>query len=86
MGYSAFTPPQVIVELPKFETEKITGISNVEGFTGIITGITTTTGTGGHPLALKFFFRADKSANTLVDGYPKFSLRYNCRKWCHISQ
>ena len=72
LGYSAFTPPQVIVELPTFETEKVTAISNVEGFTGIITGISTTTGTGGHPLALKFFFRADKSANTLIAGYPIF--------------
>ena len=72
LGYSAFTPPQVIVELPTFKTEKITSIENVEGFTGIITGITTTTGTGSHPLALKFFFRADKTANTLLVGYPVF--------------
>jgi len=70
LGYSAFTPPQVIVELPTFETEKITSISNVEGFTGIITGITTTTGSGSHPLALKFFFRADKAANGLLLNYP----------------
>ena len=55
LGYSAYTPPQVLVELPTFQTEKLTAISNVEGFTGIITGISTTTGTGSHPLALKFF-------------------------------
>ena len=72
LGYSAFTPPQVIVELPSFETEKITSISNVEGFTGIITGITTSAGTGGHHLALKFFFRADKAANSLLVNYPVF--------------
>ena len=72
LGYSALTPPQVLVELPTFETEKITSIDNVEGFTGIITGITTTTGTGGHPLALKFFFRADKAANSLLVNYPVF--------------
>tara|TARA_R100001480_G_scaffold10362_1_gene18894 strand:+ start:4688 stop:17521 length:12834 start_codon:yes stop_codon:yes gene_type:complete len=70
LGYSNLTPPQVIVSLPEYKTEKVTSISNVEGFTGIITGITTTTGTGGHPLALKFFFRADKTANTLLAGYP----------------
>ena len=70
LGYSNLTPPQVIVSLPEYKTEKVTSISNVEGFTGIITGITTTTGTGGHPLALKFFFRADKTANTLLVGYP----------------
>ena len=72
LGYSALTPPQVLVELPTFETEKVTSIDNVEGFTGIITGITTTTGTGGHPLALKFFFRADKAANSLLVNYPVF--------------
>ena len=73
LGYSAFTPPQVIVDLPIFKTEKITGITNLDGFTGIITGITTTTGTNGHPLALKFFFRADISeADTLKVGYPVF--------------
>ena len=72
LGYSAYTPPQVLVELPTFQTEKLTAISNVEGFTGIITGISTTTGTGSHPLALKFFFRADKAANGLLVNYPVF--------------
>ena len=74
LGYSAFTPPQVIVDLPTYQTEKITGISLLDGFTGIITGITTTTGTGGHPLALKFFFRAidNESAADLELGYPVF--------------
>ena len=72
LGYSAYTPPQVLVELPTFQTEKLTAISNVEGFTGIITGISTTTGTGSHPLALKFFFRADKAANGLLENYPVF--------------
>ena len=74
LGYSAFTPPQVIVDLPTYQTEKVTGISLLDGFTGIITGITTTTGTGGHPLALKFFFRAidNESAADLELGYPVF--------------
>tara|TARA_B100000575_G_scaffold294411_1_gene310169 strand:+ start:13 stop:12861 length:12849 start_codon:yes stop_codon:yes gene_type:complete len=70
LGYSNLTPPQVIVDLPEFETEKLTSISNVEGFTGIITGITTLTNSG--QTALKFFFRADKNANTLLAGYPVF--------------
>ena len=34
--------------------ENITGFTNISGFSGIITGITTTTGTGGNPLALEF--------------------------------
>ena len=37
LGYSNLTPPQVIIDLPEFKTEKVTSISNVEGFTGIIT-------------------------------------------------
>ena len=70
LGYSNLTPPQVIIDLPSFETEKITSISNVEGFTGIITGISTTTNSGQS--ALKFFFRADKAANSLLVNYPVF--------------
>ena len=70
LGYSNITPPQVIIDLPTFKTEKITSIDNVEGFTGIITGISTTTVSGQS--ALKFFFRADKAANSLLVGYPVF--------------
>ncbi len=70
LGYSNLTPPQVIIDLPPFQTEKVTSIDNVEGFTGIVTGISTTTVSGQS--ALKFFFRADKTANTLLVGYPVF--------------
>ena len=70
LGYSNLTPPQVIIDLPSFETEKITSISNVEGFTGIITGIKEVTNSGQS--ALKFFFRADKAANSLLVNYPVF--------------
>ena len=69
-GYSNVTPPQVIIDLPEFKIEKVTSIDNVEGFTGIITGISTTTVSGQS--ALKFFFRADKTANSLLVGYPVF--------------
>ena len=61
----------MIIELPAFETEKITEITNVEGFTGIITGITTTTGIN-HSLAIKFFFRASQQASGLKVDYPVF--------------
>tara|TARA_B100001989_G_scaffold169696_1_gene122374 strand:- start:27 stop:12893 length:12867 start_codon:yes stop_codon:yes gene_type:complete len=70
LGYSNLTPPQVIIDLPPFKTEKITSIDNVEGFTGIITGIKEVTNSGQS--ALKFFFRADKAANSLLVGYPVF--------------
>ena len=42
----------------------------MQGFTGIITGITTTTVSGQS--ALKFFFRATKHASSLLAGYPVF--------------
>ena len=71
IGYTHTAPPQVIIELPAFKTEKITEITNVEGFTGIVTGITTTTGIN-HPLAIKFFFRASQQASGLKVDYPVF--------------
>ena len=70
-GYTSTNPPQVITVVPKAVTELVANIQNVQGFSGIITGITTTTGTGGHPLALKINFRANASdANDLQVGYP----------------
>ena len=72
-GYSTANPPQVITEVPKVVKETITTIANIQGFSGIITGITTTTGTGGHPLALKINFRSNSAdANDLKAGYPIF--------------
>jgi len=69
LGYTI--QPQVISEIPSATTELITTIENFQGFSGIITGISTTTGTGGHPLALKINFRANASdANDLQPGYP----------------
>ena len=61
LGYSNVTPPQVIVDLPPFQIEKIDTITNVEGYTGIITGIASTTTSG--QLGIKFFFRAVKPDN-----------------------
>jgi hypothetical protein len=70
-GFGYTIAPNLIVEVPSATTETITGIANVQGFSGIITGISTTTGTGGHPLALKINFRANASdANDLQTGYP----------------
>ena len=78
-GYTFTNPPQVIASLPIFQTEKINTIENVEGYTGIITGIQQTTRTGGGP-ALKFFFNAvtqnsdgvlvNVDADKLKVGYP----------------
>ena len=73
LGYTETNPPQLISEIPRPTTELITSIANVQGFSGIITGISTTTGTGGHPLALKINFRSNSAdANDLQTGYPIF--------------
>jgi len=53
LGYSVLTPPQVITSLPNVSYENVTGIIGVEGFSGIITGISTTSGVGTD-IALKF--------------------------------
>ena len=49
--------------------EFISGATNIQGFSGIITGITTTTGTGSHPLALEFTLK-QASFPGLSVGYP----------------
>ena len=53
--------------------EKITGFNAINGFSGIVTGITTTTGTGSNPLALEFKVQhnvTDQYFNGLSVGYP----------------
>tara|TARA_Y100001968_G_C19454156_1_gene770984 strand:+ start:2796 stop:18506 length:15711 start_codon:yes stop_codon:yes gene_type:complete len=70
LGYTNTNPPQVILPRPYYDTEKITRIGNVQGFTGIITGISTSAGTNGHPLAVRFDYYADKVASDLIVGYP----------------
>ena len=71
-GYSQANPPQVIAPIPTAPKEVISGIANTAGFSGIVTGITTTNGTSGNPLALKFFInRPDgASCSPLAVGYP----------------
>ena len=72
LGYSTGIIPKVIVPLPDPTYENITNISLIEGFSGIITGITTTTGSGGNPLALKFNIEAPSAGlySQLQVGYP----------------
>ena len=41
-GYTHSNPPEVIIELPTFQTEKVTSFDEIQGFTGIITGISLT--------------------------------------------
>ena len=77
-GYSVTNPPQAIVEVPKGKQELIENIINVEGFTGIITGISTTTGSGDCGMALHIdydridFANNSSATNSLVAGYPVY--------------
>jgi hypothetical protein len=86
LGYSQVNPPQVIIPLPEVNYDKITLVRPntltqiSRGFSGIITGITTATGTSGNPLALKFFVRRKTSALTFFDlnvGYPIYVFNTN---------
>jgi hypothetical protein len=49
--------------------EKISNITLINGFSGIITGITTSIGSNGNPLALKFYLNSPSYAG-LQTGYP----------------
>jgi len=72
-GYTTLNSPKVIAPLPDPIYENITTISStVNGFSGIITGITTATGSGGNPLALKFHINIlnSQSFAGLSTGYP----------------
>ncbi len=60
-----------------FKKEVIKGISKVEGSSGIITGISTTTGIGT-ALALKFYLNSVGAA--LTDGYPIYIFNTNIGK------
>lgn len=70
-GYTQSAPPQVLAPLPSIVKEDVNTITTVEGFSGIITGITTTTGTLGNPLALKFYLNSSSFVG-LQTGYPLY--------------
>ena len=72
-GYSVSNPPQVIVPSEATDFEKLSKITNVQGWTGIITKIEATTGTNGNP-ALKFEYQVETNqlAADLLVGYPVF--------------
>lgn len=71
-GYSRTAPPQVIVPIQNIESEVLTTITTIRGFTGIVTGIATATGTSGHPLALRLNLDLTGVSNPehFVSGYP----------------
>ena len=69
-GYTTSAPPQVLAPIPAVVHEDIRGIDTVQGFTGIITGISTTSGTGSNPLALRFNLYSTDFDSNLQNGYP----------------
>jgi len=74
-GYTNTNLPLVIVATAAPVTETIIDAPIILGYSGIITGIGTTTGVGGHPLALKFQVDLSNSGQvslfpTLLPGYP----------------
>lgn len=68
-GFGYTIPPQVLAPIPTILKEDVNTITTVQGFSGIVTGITTTTGTLGNPLALKFFLNSSSFVG-LETGYP----------------
>ena len=71
-GYTYTNPPNIIAAtIPSFTKELIPRIRFTEGFSGIITGITTSTGTGSNPLALSFqvLYNSNSDIDSLLEGY-----------------
>ena len=71
-GYTNTNIPEVIAPTENILTEDIENISLVQGFSGIITGITTTSGVNGHGMAIKFFVEYDQNVSfaDLKTSYP----------------
>jgi len=70
LGYTTANPPIVLAPFPELISEEITNIKEVAGFSGIITGITTTT-VGVSTLGLRIgLARTSDNFNDLQAGYP----------------
>jgi hypothetical protein len=72
-GYTNTNPPRVVAPVPEPVTEKITNIKDVQGFSGIITAISVTSGSGGgtgRGLRVGLARTGSANFNTLQVGYP----------------
>jgi len=70
LGYSQTNPPNILIALPDPIYENVTSIDIIQGFSGIVTGITTTT-IGVSTLGFKFFVNKSSSNwDDLVIDYP----------------
>jgi len=72
-GYNQSIVPNVLAPLPMFnKLEEVSKINAIQGFTGIITGISTTSGIGGAPLAIEFNLKDGGIYNGLLVNYPVY--------------
>ena len=73
-GFGYTIEPKIITPLPDSNIENLSKIEFSKGFSGIVTGIGTTSGSGGHPLALKLFLNTGTAnfGDDLKVGYPIF--------------
>jgi hypothetical protein len=71
LGYTQTQPPQVLAPTTNVSYENILEIDAVVGSSGIVTGITATTGSGT-PVGIRFFLNSTDSSpwSGLVSGYP----------------
>ena len=74
-GFGYTVAPKTIAPIANTNFESLNKIENIKGFSGTITGIGTTTGNGGNPLALKFTLDVspnifNSGSNTLDVGFP----------------
>ena len=69
-GYTQSAVPSVLASFPSFDSELVENITTVKGFSGIVTGIGTTTG-NGTSLALKFnLYKNSTGYSDLNINYP----------------
>ena len=70
LGYTTTTPPRVLAPSPEVISENITNIKDVQGFSGIVTGISTAV-IGVSTLGIRIgLARTSGNFNTLAVGYP----------------
>jgi len=72
LGYTTANLPQVLVPLPTNKVENVTSVKFVDGFSGIITGVTTTMTSGNPALEFKLYNEDNEFGNSLKVGYPFF--------------
>ncbi|AIX42893.1 baseplate wedge initiator [Synechococcus phage ACG-2014f] len=70
-GYNQSNPPFVLISEPQVDIEPLELIPNIQGFSGIVTGIQATTGSSGATKGIRVFYTVDSTvvASELNAGY-----------------